>query len=260
MYKFCNLAPGQFHIIVLPEADSTNNYAKRLLEGSEPEELSVVRALFQTGGRGQSGNHWESKAGENLTFSIILYPAFITADRQFCLSQAVSLGICDYLKRHTGSVRIKWPNDVYAGNRKIAGILIENTLMQDSIASTVAGIGLNMNQRTFDPYTPEAVSLSMLTGKEYQVSDEFPVLLDCIATRYDMLKKKKFSAIGRDYLEQLYWRGETHQFEDADGRFSGMITGTGDCGELFITDDMGRKRTYLFKEVRFIHGTPYTTD
>ncbi len=149
---------------------STNSYAAFLLKNEVIPEGAIVSAEYQTTGRGQGSNIWESENGKNLLISIILYPSIIYPASQFLISMALSLGICDFLKRFIPDCSIKWPNDIYVNDDKIAGILIENSIMGDKIESTIAGIGLNINQEKFLSDAPNPVSLSLITGKKYDLN------------------------------------------------------------------------------------------
>src|SRR5680860_150521 len=162
------MARKALNIIVLKDVESTNNYANQLIL-SNAEEGTVVLAQFQKKGRGQQGNQWESQSGKNLLASIILYPKFLKAGNQFLISKMVSLGLVEYLRHEVRDVSIKWPNDIYIGNKKIAGILIENAIKGRNLFSTVIGVGLNLNQKNFLSDAPNPVSLYQLTGKEYNI-------------------------------------------------------------------------------------------
>ena len=153
--------------------ESTNTFASEVLKKAELQEGTVICADYQTAGKGHQGNRWESEKGKNLIFSIILYPSSVSPDDQFFISMTISLGICDFLRGILPEVKIKWPNDIYVRNDKIAGILIENTLIGNTIESCITGIGLNINQEKFSTVIPNPVSIRMITGKE---SDTFTCL------------------------------------------------------------------------------------
>ena len=157
----------RFNIQQFDSLESTNKYCE-LLNLGETEEFTVIVAKEQTAGIGQRGNHWAAAPGQNLTFSVVLRPAFLPAADQYALTKAVSLAIVDtlapLLPQRAEEVRIKWPNDIYVDDRKICGILINNHLQQERIAATVVGIGLNVNQRTFPDWVPNPTSLALLTG------------------------------------------------------------------------------------------------
>ena len=166
-------------IVRVEETDSTNNYLHARANPKELPEGSVVWADFQTAGRGQIGNAWESEAGANLTFSAVLYPSFLPANRQFLISQIAALSVKQLLDKYTGEVTIKWPNDIYWRDRKICGMLIENDLSGMSIYSSIIGIGININQKEFRSNAPNPVSLYQITGREYdleQLMEECDVL------------------------------------------------------------------------------------
>lgn len=145
------------------EIDSTNSQAHRCRH--EASDFTVWAAEFQTAGRGQRGNTWESAVGENLTFSILLKPTNFLSTRQFELSQVVALGVVDYLATHGIEAKIKWPNDIYVGDRKICGILIENVLSGDTLSVCIAGIGVNLNQTVFRSDAPNPTSLLIELGR-----------------------------------------------------------------------------------------------
>ena len=149
-------------IIWLERVDSTNDEARRHI--SEIDNLSVVSALEQTRGRGQRGNRWSSQPGENLTFSLVVKDFRIKANEQSAISQATALSLVDLLSRHEIKARIKWPNDIYAGDEKICGILIENSLKGSEIDWSIIGIGLNVNQTTFPEDLPNPTSMKLCTG------------------------------------------------------------------------------------------------
>ena len=142
------------NIVVLQETDSTNNYANCQIAESEVPEGAVFLAYSQKNGRGQANNQWESEAGKNLTFSLVLKPRFLEISDQFMISKVVTLGIHSSLKNYIGQLKIKWPNDMYAGDRKLGGILIENSILSGRITNSVIGIGLNINQEKFISNAP----------------------------------------------------------------------------------------------------------
>ena len=158
-----------FQIIDLEETDSTNRYLSDLCDNTPtaPIEYTTVTARFQTSGKGQRGNSWESEAGQNLLFSTVLYPRFVEARRQFVLSQIVSLAVKEELDTYTEGISIKWPNDIYWHEKKICGMLIENVLEGNRIGRCIPGIGINLNQTIFRSPAPNPVSLKQITGRDY---------------------------------------------------------------------------------------------
>ena len=239
-------------IIVLNEVESTNNYASRLILSDAAEEGTVVLTQFQTSGRGQAGNRWESEAGKNLLASVILYPGFLNAAKQFAISKIVSLGLVEFLEREIEGVSIKWPNDIYVGNRKIAGILIENTVKGNSIASSVVGIGLNLNQEKFLSDAPNPVSLKQITSKDYNIEIVVPEILKTIFSWYEKLKTGDFDEVDSAYFSKLYGVGEWREFNKNGKIFKARIIGIGEFGQLRLEKESGIVDEFMFKEVEFV--------
>ncbi|RUT79415.1 biotin--[acetyl-CoA-carboxylase] ligase [Ancylomarina longa] len=240
------------HLIVRKnELHSTNSFAMELMKTNNSSAGTVVLALNQTKGRGQHTNVWESESGKNLTISIILMPDFLPIDQQFKISMLISLGVADYLKYYLPNVSIKWPNDIYVGNKKIAGILIEHSIMGATLNHSICGIGLNINQENFYSDAPNPISLKLLTNQEYDIEVELGKLLVCIETRYYQLVDGKTNLLEENYLQSLYWINETHQFKDDNGLFIGEIAGISALGQLRILVG-DQERIYNFKEVSFL--------
>lgn len=240
------------NFIFLTETESTNNYANQLLLTKAAIEGTVVMTQFQTKGKGQQGNSWESEPGKNLLASYILQPKFLNAALQFYLSKTVSLALTDLLTEGNIEVSIKWPNDIYTGNKKIAGILIENSIVGSNLHSAIAGVGLNLNQTDFISGAPNPVSLTQLTGKDYNVEIIAEKLWEKLEIRYNQLKSGDFSSIDSAYLNRLF-RYQTWAFYAKQGEvFEARITGTGQFGQLILEQKDGTKTEYLFKEVEFV--------
>ena len=233
------------------ETDSTNNYAANQLLTKRPSDGSVFIADSQIVGRGQASNTWESEPNMNLTFSILLYPDFLEISRQFELSKTISLGVADYLNEMTSNVCIKWPNDIYLQNRKVAGILIENSIRTNKIASSIIGIGLNINQNKFVSDAPNPVSLSQITGHVYNLEESLSELCLKLDARYRQLKSGEFREIDEDYSALLYLQGIWAPFSDENGDFEGRVLGVDAIGRLRIENKSGKINKYQFKEVTF---------
>ncbi|MRT91509.1 biotin--[acetyl-CoA-carboxylase] ligase [Ancylomarina sp. 16SWW S1-10-2] len=247
--------PIIFHpnrVIRVNQLNSTNSYALQLLKDNNPSGGTVIMALNQTEGRGQQANTWESKGGKNLTISLILRPDFILAQDQFQISMLISLGVSDYLRTHTKNISIKWPNDIYVGANKIAGILIEQAIMGDRVSHSVCGIGLNINQDKFISNAPNPISLNNITNEIYDLEEELTKLLASIENRYLQVKNGKSQQLEKDYLKSLYWMNEERTFLDEDGEFTGKIIGISEFGQLQIEDEDKHIKTFNFKEVSFI--------
>lgn len=239
-------------IIHLTETGSTSRYLQERLRREALEEGSVVYADFQTAGRGQTGNRWESERGANLLFSVVIYPDCIPANAQFLISQIASLSVKETLERHTGGIRIKWPNDIYWNDRKICGMLIENDLNGAEIDCSVIGIGINLNQERFYGDAPNPVSLRQITGSAYGIETELHAFLDRFYAYYLRLLQADTEAIRREYAAALYRREGYHRYRDASGSFSARIAGIAPTGHLHLQLPDGSVRVYAFKEVAYL--------
>jgi len=234
------------------KVSSTNDLASVMLRSDKPAEGTVITAAFQEGGRGQKGNSWESEPGKNLLMSVILYPLMIMPEEQFVISQMVSLAVCDLIRTETPHVRIKWPNDIYVRDDKIAGILIENSIMGDRLGSTVAGIGLNVNQTIFRSDAPNPISLAIVTGTGHDISLITGELLKLIDRRYAMVIMGDTATLQREYHDVLYRSGEWHLYRDNGGRFEGLIERVMPDGMLVVRKKNGKTSEYAFKEIDYI--------
>lgn len=267
--------------IYLDEVPSTNNYATGRLQTEALHEGTVVLTFRQTCGRGQAQNEWESEDYKNLTFSLVLRPDFLSASSQFALSQVISLGLAGYLSSETDDVAIKWPNDILIGKGKVAGMLVENSVMGSTIGWTVAGIGLNLNQKTFREYLPPAVSLSQFTGRVYRPEKVLQEVFESIMNRYGQLKSGSIHEISKDYLGHLFgmeqWLeyctndmsngqttltgrelgqgeidliNENQTSSSKEKTFQARIIGTDEFGRLMLEDRQGKVTVWPFKTIR----------
>ena len=236
----------------LDTCGSTNTELAAL---KNPRAGTVVAAREQTAGRGQRGNSWESEPGANLTFSQLFAPRELPVVRQFELSMLISLAVSDFadeLLSHYGSplrTKIKWPNDIYVGDRKLAGILIENRLTGRYIDRSIAGIGFNVNQTEFTSDAPNPVSIAQLIGQTIELEPLLIILAGKMADYVDNYNDNTQGLI-RHYMERLYrGDGREYRFRRADGtEFSASITGVDPDGTLHLSDS----RKYFFKEVVFV--------
>lgn len=252
MYKIYpkTLFIGQI-IQYLPSCQSTNDEAAALIAQSDPNEGLLVITDNQTAGRGQRGNQWEAKSGENLTFSLILKPMFLMAMEQFWLNMAISLGIYDALQPLIGhSLRIKWPNDIYVGDQKLGGILIENTLHGYGIAWSVVGVGLNVNQTEFGYSTATSLQNESPLPNAYDLPGLLSRLCETLEQRYLQLRTGQRDTLKINYLQILYRYQEEHRFESDGHYFRGTICGIDANGRLAISVE-GEVRYFGFKEVSF---------
>lgn len=247
-----------FHHIALEETDSTNRYLNQICN-EQPElvpEFTTVCARFQTAGKGQRGNSWESEKDKNLLFSVVIYPDFLEAKRQFILSQIVSLAIKEELDNWTRDISIKWPNDIYYKEKKICGILIENDLKGYYLGRCICGIGLNINQEHFFSDAPNPISLKQITGTEHDCKDLLARIIQRLQNYYYNLKSHQFEPfaeeINRRYADALFRRQGLHVYEDKQGQFRAKLLRVEPDGRFVLTDEHGAIRSYLFKEVQYI--------
>ncbi len=236
------------NVIFLPECHSTNDLALSLLDKPDIGEGTIIITQNQTKGRGQRGNIWISEPGKNITCSLILQPGFLQISQQFGLTLVASLAVYDLISQVVPNVKIKWPNDIYVGDKKIAGILIENSLKNNSIEYAVIGIGINVNQKGFA--SPVATSLALESNLDFVLDEQIESLLMLIEKWYLKLKQNR-SEIKNSYLQKLYWYHEQRVFEDIEGEFEGTILGVDQLGRLVIDTSSGQ-RVYDIKEVKFI--------
>jgi BirA family biotin operon repressor/biotin-[acetyl-CoA-carboxylase] ligase len=238
--------------IFVEKLSSTNSHASWLLRKGKVQEGTVIYTGFQTAGRGQGTNSWESEAGKNLLFSIILYPSSVRAEQQFVISKIVSLALKDYLDKIVRDVFIKWPNDIYVSNDKIAGILIENAIIRNEIEHSIAGIGININQERFRLGALNPTSLKILTGHEHNPEDCLSGIIKALDERYRQLSYDKKSKIDQNYISSLYRYNQWTEFRDSRGIFEGKIIAVTDSGRLQIEDRKSRIYEYDHKEVDFL--------
>ncbi len=239
-------------IVRLPEVASTNGYLKEQLRNAT--HGTVVVTDCQTAGRGQRGNSWEAEPGKNLTFSIMLQPD-IAANCQFSVSEAVSVAIVNVLRRHLPcpeAVTVKWPNDIYVYDSKICGILIENSLTGSVVGRSIAGIGINVNQRLFMSDAPNPVSMAVVAGVDFTLES---LLEEFCAEILDMfpLDVDRCAILHADYLSML-WRADGFYpyMEPGGEQFRARIVDIAPTGILSLQREDSTVSRYAFKEVAAI--------
>lgn len=242
------------NIILLQETLSTNDFLKRT--ATTLESGTLIRAYQQTAGRGQKGNSWEAEAGKNLTFSLLIRKPNVDVKEQFYISEAVSLAIVDTLEKYATGFKIKWPNDIYYGDSKISGILIEHSLDGEGIDYTIIGVGLNINQQVFVSNAPNPISLTHITGESYDLNlltEQFGEAIERCC-QFDGTRTQLIDMHKR-YLEHLYRNdGEAHQFTTPDGTtFAATIHDVHPDGTITLlhTGD-NTLHDYQFKEVGYV--------
>jgi BirA family transcriptional regulator, biotin operon repressor / biotin---[acetyl-CoA-carboxylase] ligase len=240
------------NVISIPETHSTNDLLRQRLRSERLPEGTIISTDFQTAGKGQVGNKWESEAGKNLLFSLVLYPAHIEIEKQFVISQIVSLAIKNTLERYASDISIKWPNDIYWKDKKIAGILIENSLQKGKIQFSIIGIGLNVNQTEFISDAPNPISLAQITAREY---DREEILLQISSSILELYANGDFTNIQTNYLTSLYRNKGWHSFRAGNEIFEAKIGAIKADGmlELKLRDES--IRGFYFKEVEFVITT-----
>ena len=238
---------------VLEQTDSTNSYMAELLKKRRIPEGFLVTVLQQSAGRGQAHAKWKSEQGKNLLLSFVFYPSFVSIPDLFMVNKALSLGVADLVKKISGEkICIKWPNDIYHGDRKIAGILIENSLNSSIIQQTILGIGLNVNQDDFPKELPNPTSLKLMTGIEMDREEVQNELCASLEYRYLELKRGDYQALDRDFTNILYRKDEWHLFMSERVEFEGMIKGVDKRGRMLVMHRNELERFYDLKEIKFI--------
>lgn len=255
----------QPHYILLKETKSTNSYLQEI--SADAPHGTVVAATSQTAGRGQRGNSWESEAGKNITMSMLLRPSVLPS-RQFLLSEAAALAVVHTLDGYLGDgVSVKWPNDVYYGDRKICGLLIEHSLSGGKISHTIAGIGLNVNQREFLSDAPNPVSLYQVTGRDTPVGEVRCRLAEELL-RLCALLPGQAATLHEEFLSRLYRRDGFFRYRStvdaiaaggdgllpAGSLFEGRIADVAPDGILSLSLRDGTVYRFAFKEVEFLIG------
>ncbi len=258
----------------LDTIDSTNSEALRNVYNVTQD--SVWSADFQTAGKGQRGNKWHSTKALNLTFSILLKNIRLRPQEQHYISMISALAVADYLKSKGIDAKIKWPNDIYVGDRKICGMLIENILGSDTLSASIIGIGLNLNQLEFDPSLKNPTSLlkevmNMLPNttslKEFDRHSALEELLNCFFDLYTLMNidggKEMFA---KRFESRLYRKDEWHNYEEINdlsnlnrpveticgNRIRARITGIDDQYNLVLEYESGETKRYAFKEIKYV--------
>lgn len=248
------MACDKEYIVSLDSVDSTNRFirdeALALQERLVHKGFVVVTAKHQTAGRGQRGNVWSSNAGENLLLSILVRPeCSLQVCNQFLLSQAVAVALHDTMLCHDIDTRLKWPNDIYVGNRKLAGILVELDYSGMFVEQAIIGVGVNVNQVLFPPMDRTPVSMKMLKGSDFVVEDVLETFLDFFNRYYSEICIGNKEIIVDKYTKLLVGLHERCSFIDSNGLFDAVIEGVENSGYLLVRRDNGILSRYAFKEI-----------
>jgi BirA family biotin operon repressor/biotin-[acetyl-CoA-carboxylase] ligase len=216
-------------------------------------EGTVIVAEVQTGGRGVDGNTWESEEGKNLTFSMVIYPTYLFPVDQFYLTKAISLGVCHTVMKYLGpKCSIKWPNDVYFGNDKIAGILIQNGIQGNRFSYSIAGIGLNVNQVNFSKDIPNPVSMKLVSERDHDLDDLLDELCLSIDGYLELLKEGRQEKLDEEYISSLFRINEWAEYVYKGDRIRGRIKGVNRYGHLILDVPSGRMVECDLKEISFV--------
>ena len=234
----------QPHITWLDTVDSTNSEAAR--HYATAADLEVWAAAFQEVGRGQQQNRWESEANKNLLFSIFFRPSNLRAEKQFMLSQLISLALCESLQQEGIKALIKWPNDIYVGKKKIAGILIEHHIFGAYVSSSIGGVGLNVNQAVFH-VAPNPTSMFLETNRLFDLPLLLQKIVNTIKKHYLSIDPAKLQ---QEYLSHLLFYKQWANYRTSEGiLLKAQIIDVRPGGELVLMDEVGNNHSFIFKEV-----------
>jgi BirA family biotin operon repressor/biotin-[acetyl-CoA-carboxylase] ligase len=243
------MSEQNFNLIHLKSVTSTNLHASDLLSGKQIAVPSVILADYQTMGKGQGSNNWESESGKNLLFSIVTFPSKIKAKEQFYISKIAAISAREALSKYISPVKIKWPNDILVNKLKISGILIENTLKSDTINTSVIGIGINVNQSEF-PVPATSLAIELL--QEHNRMDLLNAILVIFENWFDILESRDFAMIDTEYYKNLYGFQEWLRFSWGGVEFDAYVEGVEPDGYLVLKARDGKIFKFGFREVEFL--------
>ena len=250
MYSKNRLIAGT-RIIRLDSVDSTNAELSRRVTHENLSEGTVIQALYQTAGRGQAGNSWHSEPGQNLMFSMVIYPHYLAAQQQFLLSMAVAAAVQQAIARYVNECTVKWPNDIYSGHRKLGGILIENALQGNTIRQSIIGIGLNVNQQQFESSLPNPASVYTCGGLTLNCDDLLEEILDALDAALLQLRATQLESISSRYHQHLFGYQQPMLFEINGTVTEGVIEGVAPTGELLLRIN-NELRPFRFKQIKYL--------
>lgn len=242
----------------LQTVHSTNSFLRELNGGDACFDMELATTEFQTAGRGQKGNSWESEKSKNLLFSILLHPVYVQPSKQFCISEAIALAVVKSLKEIVADelvakdFSVKWPNDIYWKNKKIAGILIENELFGSTIRDCIVGVGININQQNFISDAPNPVSLYNILGVNTNVEEVLDAIIKQFVANVSMIENGQTALLHNEYMDSLFRRKGIYPYRDADSEFMATIKDVREDGRLILTDSDDKERIYEFKEVAIV--------
>ncbi len=238
-------------IIRFDEIDSTNSFLHGYHEGDDVETVVAV-AEYQTAGRGQGTNHWESERGKNLTMSVRVAPKGVKATEQYVLSMCMALAVKDALLEYSEGMTVKWPNDIYWNDKKISGTLIETTIAGKNVKTCIFGTGINVNQTEFLSDAPNPVSIKQIVGHEVDREELLKKVVENLEKYLKIVYSGERKKIHDAYMNCLYRKEGVHKYRDNNGTFEASIERVEDSGHLVLRSTDGRERRYGFKEVTFV--------
>ncbi|MBU1013022.1 MAG: biotin--[acetyl-CoA-carboxylase] ligase [Bacteroidetes bacterium] len=241
-------------IIAFNTVESTNLTAVDLINEQNIEDGTIITTSFQKHGKGQEGNYWESEAGKNLIISVIIKPEFLKPEKQFILNKMVSLAVAEFVQRYAPKdrVKIKWPNDIYLGDQKIAGILINNFIQGNVMSASILGIGININQKVFTSNAPNPVSLIRFMKEDLDLIQALQLLCDSLNHWYSQMELGLFKSIDKKYISLLYRYEEYHTYLISRKKVTAKITGISEFGRLQLEGKNGEMYDCDLKEVEFV--------
>lgn len=234
------------NLVKLHATTSTNDELKSRFRESELQHLTTIYAMEQTKGKGQQGARWVSEKGKNLTFSTLIIKN-IESLTPFLVNQILSVTIVEWLKRELQiRAKIKWPNDILSVQHKLAGILIENNFSGKKLTSSIVGIGLNVNQETFENL-PRAISIKNITGREFDLESLLISFLSLLENNLrDPLR------VAQEYHRYLFKYNQLTSFKSSKGIFEAVVKGTDSDGKLLlqINDQLS---AFELKELEWVY-------
>ncbi|MFD2915909.1 biotin--[acetyl-CoA-carboxylase] ligase [Psychroserpens luteus] len=242
------------HIIKLNAIDSTNTFLRRLSSDKRLEDYTVVTAESQLKGRGQMGTSWSSQPGKNLMASVFVDVSFLTIKYSFWISMVTSLAISKALKDfHISNIKVKWPNDILADQKKISGILIENVIKNNTLQGTIIGFGININQVHFDNL-PLATSMQKVSGKHNSIDNVLKKIIENLQFYMNQLKEDNYQSIKTLYETELFRKEKPSTFKNEEGAlFSGFIKGVSNSGHLKVLVEDDILKEFDLKEVKLLY-------
>lgn len=241
-------------IIKLDAIDSTNLFLRQLSTNEAIADYTVVVANHQTNGRGQMGTQWTSQESKNLMLSVFKDISFLKIQHSFYISIVVSLSVYRALELlQVRNLKVKWPNDILAGHKKLAGILIENVIKQNQLQASIIGIGLNVNQTDFEGL-PKASSLLLITGKVFDLDEVLNEILSQMEWHFNLLKNGKLKRLKSDYETHLFRKDKPSTFKNSENElFSGIILGIAESGNIQIQIEDSVVKEFDLKEITLLY-------